>query len=114
MPDRRPASDMTTDEIAAEVRRRMAANPKHAEALADVADRLAKQLRARLPYLDERDIGAVLVNLGAYTTHALQLFASGGLDPATTGQTVANVVAIAGAQMYWPTTTPTATQPQEA
>lgn len=98
---------MATYEIAADVRRRVAANPVHAAALQDVADRLAKQLRARLPYLDERDIGAVLVNLGAYTTHALQLFASGGLDPTTTGQTVANVVAIAGAQMYGPATTPT-------
>lgn len=100
MSDQRPASDMTTDEIAADVRCRMAANPVHATALQDVADRLVKQLRERLPYIDESDIGAVLANLGAYATHALQLFASGGLDPATTGQTVANVVAIAGAQMY--------------
>lgn len=109
MTDQRPASDMTTDEIAADVRRRMAAHPVHAAALQDVADRLVKQLRERLSYIDESDIGAVLVNLGAYTTHALQLFSSGGLDPAATGQTVANVVAIAGAQMYGPATT----QPQE-
>lgn len=105
VPEQRLANDMTTDEIAAEVRRRMAAHPKHAAALRDVADRLVAQLRTRLPYIDETEIGAVLVNLGAYITHALQLFSSGGLDPATTGQTVANVVAIAGTQLYGQTAT---------
>lgn len=107
--DPRPAADMTTDEIAANVRRRLATSPAHAAALQPVADLLVKAMRDRLPYIDETEIGAVLVNLGAYITHALQLFASGGLDSATTGQTVANVVAIAGAQMYGPTTSPTTT-----
>lgn len=103
----KPAADMTIDEIAADIRQRLDANPAHAAALQPVADRLTQAMRDRLPYIDETEIGAVLVNLGAYITHALQLFSSGGIDPATTGQTVANVVAIAGAQMYGPGTTPT-------
>lgn len=103
----RPAADMTTDEIAADVRQRLASHPVHAAALQPVADLLVAAMRDRLPYIDETEIGAVLVNLGAYITHALQLFSSGGLDPATTGQTVANVVAIAGAQLYGQTATET-------
>jgi hypothetical protein len=70
-----------------------------------VADQLAATLRTRLPYIDETELGAVLVNLGAYTTHALQLFSGYGMDSATTGQTVANVIAMAGAQLYGQTTT---------
>lgn len=101
----RPAADMTTDEIAADVRQRLAANPVHAAALQPVADLLVKTMRDRLPYIEETNVGAVLVNLGAYITHALQLFSAGGLDPATTGQTVANVVAIAGTQLYGQTAT---------
>jgi len=96
----RPASDMTTDEIVAEIRARMAAAPGNAAALADVANRLTIQLRDRLPYLEPTDIGAVLVNLGAYTLHAQQLFTEYGLDPATAALNVANVVAIAGQQLY--------------
>ncbi len=101
----RPASDMTTDEIAADIRQRIAANPVQAAALQDVAERLAANLRDRLPYIDDADLGAVLVTLSAWTTHALQLFAEYGMDPATTGQTVANVIAIAGTQLYGQTTT---------
>lgn len=110
----KPAADMTTDEIAADIRQRLDANPAHAAALQPVADRLTQAMRDRLPYIDETEIGAVLVNLGAYITHALQLFSSGGIDPATTGQTVANVVAIAGAQMYGPGTTPTTNEQEHA
>jgi hypothetical protein len=105
----RPAADMTTDELAAEIRRRMGAHTADAAALTDVASRLAAQLRDRLPYLDPADCGAVLINIGAYMTDALRLFTGYGLDPAAAGQAVANVVAIAGQQLYGETATPAAT-----
>lgn len=104
----RPAADMTTDEIAAEIRQRMAANtaanPAHTAALTDVADRLVRSIRDRLPYIEPADAGAVMVNLGAYLTHALELFIGYGMDPTTAGQAVANVIAIAGQQLYGQTT----------
>lgn len=103
-PDPRPAADMTTDEIAAEIRQRMAAHPANAAALTDVADRLVRSIRDRLPYIDPADAGAVMVTLGAYITHALELFIGYGMDPTTAGQTVANVIAIAGQQLYGQTT----------
>ena len=105
MSSNHPAADMTTDEIVAEIRVRMTANPRNADALTDVADRLAAQLRSRLPYLDPADIGAVLANVSSYTLNAFQLFTQYGLDPTTAALNVANVVAIAGQQMYGTTAT---------
>jgi hypothetical protein len=101
----RPANDMTTDEIAADVRQRMAANPAGVATLQTVADNLAATLRDRLPHLDPTDVGAVAVNISAWLTHAQQLFTGYGMNPALVAQTSANVVAIAGTQLYGPTAT---------
>lgn len=106
----RPAAEMTVDEIVADVRARMAAYPDLTAVLDDVADRLVRSLRDRMPYLDPADIGAVTTCLGAYMLHAQQLFTEYGLDPARAALNVANVVAIAGQQMYGDDTTPRSTE----
>lgn len=99
-PAPRPASEMTTDEIVADIRARISAAGDRATPLQVVAGDLAAQIRDRLPYLDPADIGAVMANIGAWLTHAGELFTGYGMKPALVAQTSANVVAIAAEQLY--------------
>lgn len=95
-----PAADMTTDEIAADIRQRTAANPALAAAYQPAADRLSATLRDRLPYLDPADIGAVLMCVGCWLTDALRIFRESGFDAEAAGQAAANMVAMAGEQLH--------------
>lgn len=99
-PAPRPASEMTTDEIVADIRARIAAAGARAAPLRTVAESLAREICDRLPYLDPADVGAVMANVGAWLTHAGELFTGYGMKPELVAQTSANVVAIAAEQLY--------------
>lgn len=98
----KPAADMTTDEIADDIRRRVVDNPALAAAYQPAADKLAAALRDRLPYIEPADTGAILMCVSCWLLDARRILRASGMDVKAAEIAATNIVAMAGQQLFVP------------